>query len=539
MITERAIINFLIIGASFILVPIIVSSSLQVDFLPALFFGGLFALAVAFFFLKEQLSLWPMLGGSILGSLNFLPLSLKPSHIFCILLILYYITGYVLIRQKRIKLGNPRFLWPIMTVTLIVLYHNHDLNVRALGGETQEGAKPAILIYLVVLAYFCGINMSSPSVHFFSKIPLYSVILTGLSSVPFLLTTFIPSLAPYAYYITDNVNVQAYLDTQASSSQAVTGISRLGPLGSLGGSLQLYLLSYYPIGTWLRPERWWVAGLSSICIALVLITGFRNSLFSFAVMVMVASWCYYSWRALFLPSAFVIMVLIFFAASSNNLINLPTDKLPLIVQRTLSFLPGDWDEEALESAKSSNDFRQNMQDLYIKEYMDKSPLIGNGFSIDTKEFNRLSDILKNGGGGEDDEYLTARTFIEGKMFHTGWLSVYDAVGIIGSIAFVVLAWNEIRTLAHFMFGPKADRRSSLFPIYVWLLCGILPSMIGFFTVFGDFGQTFSGLCIYAIALSQLSDMENMTEAPMVLPERKGQVKFTGLKGPLYGYQSRP
>src|ERR1700734_278067 len=151
MVTERAIINFLIIGASVILVPIIISSSLQVDYLPALFFGGLAVLAVAFFFLKEQLSLWPMLGASIMGSLNFLPLPLKPTHIFCILLILYYITGYILIRQKPIKLGNPKFLWPIVIVTLIVLYHNHDLHVRAMGGDTQEGSKPAILIYLVVL----------------------------------------------------------------------------------------------------------------------------------------------------------------------------------------------------------------------------------------------------------------------------------------------------------------------------------------------------------------------------------------------------
>jgi hypothetical protein len=257
------------------------------------------------------------------------------------------------------------------------------------------------------------------------------------------------------------------------------------------------------------------------------------------MMVMVATWCYYSWRALLLPSAFLILLLIIFGASSNNLINLPTNKLPLIAQRTLSFLPADWDQEALESAKSSNDFRQEIQDLYIKEYLNKSPLIGNGFSIDTKEFNRLNDALKNGGDAGEGDYLTARTFIEGKMFHTGWLSLYDAVGIIGSLAFIVLAWNETKIAGHFIFGPKADRRSPLFPFYIWLICGILPPMIGFFSVFGDFAQSFSGLCITAIALSHLSDMESATDVPIVLPERKGQVEFTGLKGPLYGYQSRP
>ena len=57
------------------------------------------------------------------------------------------------------------------------------------------------------------------------------------------------------------------------------------------------------------------------------------------------------------------------AASSSKVIHLPTDKLPLIAQRTLSFLPGDWSEDALESAKASNEFRQDIQDVYMKEYL--------------------------------------------------------------------------------------------------------------------------------------------------------------------------
>jgi hypothetical protein len=206
MVTERTIINALIIGASIILTPFIISSALTYEYGPALLFGGLSAIAAAFFSLKEKLCIWPMLGCSIGGTLNFLPLPLQAFHIFSILLILYYVTGYVLIRQKKIKLGKTQFFWPILIITLIVLYHNHNLAVRMMGG-TSEGAKPAILMYLIVLAYFCGINVSTPSVAFLSKVPLLAVILTFVSSVPFFLTTYIPSLAPYLYAITDSVNL--------------------------------------------------------------------------------------------------------------------------------------------------------------------------------------------------------------------------------------------------------------------------------------------------------------------------------------------
>jgi len=540
MVTERTIINALIIGAGFILVPFIISSTLTVDYAPVLFFGGLSALVAAFFFVKDNLCVWPLLGAGIIGSLNFLPLPLGASHIFCILLILYYITGYVIIRQKRVKLGKTKLLWPILIVTLILLYHNHNLQVHALGGDT-EGAKPAILIYLVVLAYFCGINVSTPSVGFLSKVPLYFVILTGLSSIPFLLSTYIPSIAPYLYSVTSEVNVEAYVNTQTTAGSAVTSglSSRLGAFGGLGLALQLYLVCYYPIGTWLRPGRWWVAGLSLICMASVIACGFRSFLFDFATFTMVATWCHYSWRSLILPAALFIVALMLFVASNNNLIHLPTNKLPMIAQRTLSFLPGDWDQEAIDEAKSSNEFRKNIIGVYVKEYMAKSPLVGNGFSINTKEFDSWSDMLKNGRNGEDQGYTQAKEFIEGKLFHTGWISVYDCVGIIGSLAFVALGWNEISLAAYFISGPKSDRRSSLFPVYIWILGNVATNMFGFFTVFGDFKETFMDLCFYAIFLSQLSDAESTTEVPIVLPDRKGPVEFGRLSGAHYGYHSKP
>jgi len=540
MVTERTIINALIIGASFILVPFVISSTLTVDYVPALFFGGLFALVMAFFFLKETLCIWPFLGGSIAGTMNFLPLPLKWSHIFCILLIVYYITGYVIIRQKRIKLGKTQFLWPILIITLIVLYHNHSMSVHVLGSET-EGGKPAFLIYLVVLAYFCGINIASPSIGFLSKVPLYCVILAFVSSLSFFLTTYIPSLAPYVYSMTDNVNVQAYATTQATAGAAQeSGIGRMAVFAPLAGSLQLYLICHYPIGTWLRPGRWWVIGVSLICAVLTVETGFRNVLFGYILIIMVGSWCYYSWRSIFLFAIPFIVMLIFVVISSDNLIHLQVNKLPLIAQRTMSFLPGDWDEEAVQAAEASNGFRKGVQDLYIKEYLKKSPWIGNGFDIDTKEYNNLNDVIQRGGlGASEIGYLSTKIFIEGKIFHVGWISVYDAVGIVGSMAFIVLGWNEIWMAGHFVFGPKADRRSPLFPLYIWIFICAVVAMVTFFTVFGAFSDAFMNLCITALVLSHLSDIENTTEVPIVLTDRKQQVEFSRLSGGDYGYQSRP
>ena len=534
MVTERTIINALIIGTTLILVPFIISSTLTVDFVPVLLFGGGLLAVAAFFFLKDRLCVCPLLCTALAGSLNFLPFSLQAAHLAAMVLILYYITGYVIIRQKRIKLGKTTLFWPILIITSILLYHNHSLSVGAMGGDT-EGGKAALLIYVIVIAYFCGINVKTPSVDFISKIPYYFVILTCISSLPFFITTFVPSLAPYLYAFTGNVNVEAYVDTVATAgAQADSGgITRLAAFGCLGSALQLYLLCYYPIGTWLRPERWWVAGLSLLCVATSIASGYRSGLFDFALLTLMGACCYYSWRAIILPVGFAVMVLIVFVASSNNLIDLPTNKFPLIAQRTLSFLPGTWDEDAIESGKSSNEFRKNIQDIYFREYIKKSPWIGNGFSINTKEYNQYIDGLASGSG--DPEYLQGKAFIEGKLFHTGWISLYDCVGIIGGLAFIALAWGEVSMAGRFVFGPKSNQRSSLFPLYAWLLCNIATSVIAFFTVFGAFADAFPYLCIYGIILSQLSDIQRAADGQKTSGDAGSQLDFGGLKGAHYGY----
>ncbi len=530
MINERAIINVLIIGATLALLPFMVGSMLDVDYLPVLLLIAAFGVVVAFFFLKERLSMCPLLGLGTLGSLNFLPVPLRATHIAFLLLILYYISGYVAIRQKSVKLGRGILLLPIIVLTSIVLYHNPTVGLHVFGGKT-EGGRPAVLLYLAVVGYFCAINMTPPSPTFLRRIPLYAVILTVVSSIPFVLTSFIPSLAPYVYYITDNVNVDAYLDTKAPSvsDSAEEGIGRLAILGSLGGVILNCILAYYPIGSWLRPNRWWVGILFLLALGCAIASGYRSTLTGFLFAMFVAAWCYYSWRSLFLPFFVAVFVLCFAVASANHLIDLPLDKLPLIAQRTLSFLPGDWSKDALESAKASNDFRKNIQDVYLREYFWKSPLFGNGFDIDTSEYERLNDAMLN-RYSTDADYDQAKVFITGKLFHTGWLSVYDIVGGVGMVAFIFLGLAEIWLAGRLIFGRNAKRKSFLFPFYVWMTVSVTTTLFTFFTVFGDFAGAFTQFLIYGIALSQIYDLEASGKITEVSPARKNVSSFPALKG---------
>jgi hypothetical protein len=120
------------------------------------------------------------------------------------------------------------------------------------------------------------------------------------------------------------------------------------------------------------------------------------------------------------------------------------------------------------------------------------------------------------------------------MYHTGWISVYDNVGIVGMAAFIALQLAVILATARFVFGPKANRRSSLFPLYVWIQMNVTTAVVSYFTVFGSFNQAFTDLLAYAVVLSHLEDLEKSSEPALIPGERKKQVEFSGLSGANYG-----
>jgi hypothetical protein len=342
-------------------------------------------------------------------------------------------------------------------------------------------------------------------------------------------------LAPYLYLITNNVNIEAYANT-AGGTDSVEGVdilgSRLAAFVSIGTAVQLYLLAHYPVGTWLSPRRLWVVCLFTVSTMLVVLGGYRSGLFNYTLAAFLGFACYYSWRALLLPLVACIAFMMLYVGSENNFINLPLNRLPMIAQRTMSFLPGDWDPEAIESGKSSNEFRQNIINVYLGEYAKKSPLLGNGFDIDKSEIDYLMSAKQN--GQIDSFYGEAKLYIESKSYHTGWISVYDCIGIIGWGAYLWFQLTIIFISGSFIFRRSADRRSALFPLYVWIFCSMTTEIIAYYTVFGVFAGYYSDELGFATVIMHLCRIRQENKKASLITAHNTQVEFSGLSQAPYG-----
>jgi len=104
-----------------------------------------------------------------------------------------------------------------------------------------------------------------------------------------------------------------------------------------------------------------------------------------------------------------------------------------------------------------------------------------------------------------------------KNFHVGWISLYDAVGLIGGIAFVALSLNLIGMSGWFIFHRGADMHSSLFPIKVWLFSNFTSSCVNYFITFGSFNSSFIGMMMTSIILVHLSVIERRQTLGTVTP----------------------
>jgi hypothetical protein len=506
MLSERTIINGLLVIAGMILGPYLIILTFEVNQIALLSFAAIVFLFAIFFFVKDRICAFPFLGSYFGGTLNFLPLGFTPIEVFSLTTILYYFVNYVALKRRPLDGGPRSFIFPMLVIGAIVLVHDHSMKVF---GGGQEGSRPGLLILLSIVAYLCAINIPSPSTAFWSRLPWWCLFLTCLGSAPFIITTYIPSLAPYIFYISGNVNLNAYMESVGGTDASDTerNIAFLG----IGGVLQGILVAYFPINTWWQPRRWIVVILSLLCLYTTLSGGYRNGLLSFALTTFIGAICYCRWRVLImLPMLLIVPLGIIFIQNDH-----PAGiTLSGSVQRTMSFLPGRWDEDVIETTDSSNDFRAEIERIYKAEFLYKSPWIGNGFSFDPSEPEAL-DAMSKTPGVTDPAYYSTKAFIVSKNMHVGWISLYDAVGIIGGIAFIFLNVAMIWTVGRLIFGQDMDPNAPLFPLKIILFSSLTGGLVGFFTTFGNFSGSFIGMCTSAIVLVNIIRIDHKTTANII------------------------
>ena len=122
---------------------------------------------------------------------------------------------------------------------------------------------------------------------------------------------------------------------------------------------------------------------------MIMLSGFRNALMNVFLMTGLAAIL----RDRFMGAIKVILI-ISVGALSGVLLSYSSINLPWTFQRTLSFLPGNWDPTAVAAAKDSSEWRYEMWSIALStdKYI-HNKLLGDGFGVSRPDYERMMDCL--------------------------------------------------------------------------------------------------------------------------------------------------
>lgn len=354
------------------------------------------------------------------GTFPILRGQFTPFQILMAIGVAKFFVGDVVLRRTKIKVG-PRFdAFLIMCFMAVLTWHGiHDRFGMKFLGSSIWGGRHYVNVF-VGLAAFAVIQSIPISTKLWTRLPYLVLAVTTFDLVIGIITTVFPGSIYKIYPFYSAVSWAGV--EEITSGESLTG--RIVTFGNFGFVLVVIVLSTIPLGRLLHPSNF--RYLVMLCVGglATLYSGFRSMVLNSFLAAMIAGIRDLKGRVV------VLVFLLAFFLAGVSIINSEFIRLPKQVQRSLTFIPGKWDTEMSMDAASSNEFRKNVWTTFMQQYFPVHPWIGRGFGF-RSEWGQKLTYQKN--------LFDTVQVIETGNIHNGFLASLDAMGIIGTIFFVI--WN--------------------------------------------------------------------------------------------------
>jgi len=462
----------------------------QVALVYWVFLAAVTAIVVAGF--RQHAWILIFIGWSMTGETGFLPYRLSLRHVSVCFAVIGYLT-YAALGKRRGRLHWMALDWilAVNLVWLVITYLRHPVGVQAFG-SSMLGGRVYVNIALAVACYWVTTRLPD-SPKWVARVPL--LILVGMvpGTLLYLLAVLAPGLADRLQLLYAVFSLGVY--QEGTSVEFGAGITRLGT-GTIGLLLTQVLCAYYPPQTLFNPLRWrsWSLWLGLVGIFL---SGFRNHLLIAFAYLGISSWLRHGWRELVLVCGLVTLVFGTVLAGQGRLY-----RLPLGVQRTLSWLPGEWDPDVLNNVKGSNE-RWDWWRRIIRNRLIENWWLGDGIGV---SFRDLAAVHNNRTGFESTAELVGG-------FHNGPLTTIRAVGVIGLVLFYTML---VALVVYAIRCVRLCAGTVLYPLAIFIAMGTIWKPIHFTLVFGgydsDLPQTIMILGLLRLAIRMHEELSRVSLA---------------------------
>lgn len=434
--------------------------------------------------LKTRIWVLVPLCSSLSGKISVLPIPFSVQELSVMAVFGLFMVFYAL---KLMPRGHPSGWLDVFVGANIAylgtVFIRNPVGVAAFG-TTMVGGKPyfGVLISLMAFWIFSRVSLTERLAR---KLPILLFIGPVMISGIGILTFFVPGLVPIIAPFYNGITLSTYIETQsdgpaADPSQGSGRIDAFAPVGITGVRA---LTSYYSPVSMLLPIYFVRFLLFSGSVIAVCLSGYRSVLIAAIAYVLLASWFRTGAKDVIRVTAISAAALLVMILGNGSIFNLPVP-----IQRTLSFLPGNWNEAAVNEAQSSSEWRYTMwREVWNSDKWITNKFFGDGFGFSEYELRIMQEAAFGGTGFIGGE-VTEAQMITG-AFHSGPLSAIRYVGYTGFFLFlsflIYLAYRAVKLL-------KLAKSTPYFPLALFVCIPMIYEPFNYCFIFGAFDGGLAG-----------------------------------------------
>jgi hypothetical protein len=482
--------------------------------------GGIVALIPMFIiFVKLKTNIWVLLPISwyLVGRLPWLPLPFTVRDMCFMTAIFFFMLFFATrtVTWKR-KVGLLEYLIYINLAYLAIVFARNPVGFWAMQ-SSMVGGRP---YFEIVLAFGAFMILSRVQItDFIARVfPLFFVIPAWCVAILDVIGRLVPQAAYPLAMIYSGIGSKGV--TSAFEQEAQLGETRMVGMQNAGLASVLALCSKYNPITMLSPLYPLRIILLMVAFGAIFLSGYRSVLLFAMVAFVLSALLRGRLKDLWVAGAAMLLAVLVLVALQGSVL-----QLPRTMQRALSWLPGDWDQQALGDAQASSQWRFEMWEwAWNDDRILRDRAWGQGFGLSIDDMNLIASSLLSGqGGGSLLGGSDRENFMITGSFHNGPLSAIKYIGIVGLCLYYPLmcymAWLAWRVCIQAR-GTKA------FSLALFMGIPIIYEPFNFVFIFGGLDSNYPQLLFWAGLLNMTQRyVDSLEETTHRDRESVGRVLF--------------
>lgn len=483
--------------------------------------GIIAVIPVAVIFVKLKTNIWVLLpiGWYLSGKFTWLPLPFTVRDL-CFMTVIFFFTLFLATRALpwRRKLSALDYLIYINLAYLATVFVRNPVGFWAMQ-SSMVGGRPYFEIGLAFGAFMILSRVQITD--FIAKVfPLFFVVpawCVGILDV-------ISRLSPQTGYVLNSIysGVGTGGATAAFQAEAELGATRMtGLLGAGLASVLALCARYNPI-TLISPLYPHRVMMLTIAFGAIFLSGFRSALIFAFLSFLISSMLRGRLKDLWVAGGVAMLALVLLISMQGSVL-----QLPFTMQRALSWLPGDWNTEAVTDADESSRWRFEMWGwAWNDNRILRDRTWGQGFGLSLDDMNLIASSMMAGqsgasllGGSDRENFMIMGTF------HSGPLSTVKYIGVVGFCLYYSLMCYMALTAWRLC---KRARGTNAFTLSLFVGIPIIYEPFNFVVIFGGLDSNYPQMLFWAGLLNMTNNYITQLQAGSVNPSLPQQVNHSGI-----------